>query len=94
MGVNDIPSVISSTSPLSPKHWANRHPPDPEGSVSIIVVELGQRWSHTGRMIVCRLSDKTGSSRDVALSERRNIFDFPSRFEEVVEDLRKGEASH
>ena len=28
----DIPSVISSTSPLSPKHWANRHPPEPEGS--------------------------------------------------------------
>jgi len=26
------PSVMSSTSPLSPKHWAKRHPPEPEGS--------------------------------------------------------------
>jgi hypothetical protein len=29
---SDVPSVMSSTSPLSPKHCANRQPPDPEGS--------------------------------------------------------------
>jgi hypothetical protein len=28
----NIPSVMSSTSPLSPKHCAKRQPPDPEGS--------------------------------------------------------------
>lgn len=30
--VRCLPSVMSSTSPLSPKHWAKRHPPEPEGS--------------------------------------------------------------
>lgn len=31
------PSVMSSTSPLSPKHWANRHPPEPDASESIMI---------------------------------------------------------
>ena len=37
-----VPSVMSSTSPLSPKHWAKRHPPDPEGSVSM--ASLMESW--------------------------------------------------
>lgn len=32
----NLPSVISSTSPLSPKHWAKRHPPEGSPSFSIM----------------------------------------------------------
>lgn len=34
----DSPSVISSTSPLSPKHWANLQPPDWSPSFSITTI--------------------------------------------------------
>jgi hypothetical protein len=30
---DSLPSVMSSTSPLSPKHWANRQPPEASGSM-------------------------------------------------------------
>jgi hypothetical protein len=33
-----VPSVISSISPLSPKHWANRQPPEPDGSSILEIV--------------------------------------------------------
>lgn len=39
-----IPSVISSTSPLSPKHWANRHA-DPDASLSMWVSCGGRMFS-------------------------------------------------
>lgn len=35
------PSVMSSTSPLSPKHWAKRQPPDASGSMMLWV---GLEW--------------------------------------------------
>lgn len=35
---------MSSTSPLSPKHWAKRQPPEPEGSMSMMKGRHLREW--------------------------------------------------
>lgn len=41
---------MSSTSPLSPKHCAKRQLPEPDGSMSMIVV-----WLEGGGLVVVKL---------------------------------------